>query len=1188
MPTLFENLDVALDGNELATRLPEQISKLKTAADTIVGLIQDPPDSLADFSQILNELPLPDLLGGDFASSLSSLQSALPEDLSSVVGSLVNGLSQLQSTVSADLARILDDALTAIRAIYRLTQIDYTCSEQVEPGSSGTGGSSEGGSSGSGGASGGSGGSSGGGASGGGSGGSSSGGSSGGGNGGASGSGGNGSSSGASENSGITETSNQIKAVNSALDGLPSPFNVENFLGWLKDVVAVRYKQNLPSFTLPIIDDIIDPITTLTTWHSLDADQLRDNLAQSMQDLVVFIRSTVYGLTSTLASNLSATASQLEVASLSQIADSLTARLHELQAAVNDGDISGATAAVNEINARLDSYETLRSTMQTGLLSILPSLNSRLGSLTDDMVSEMGHLVSVLRPNPAIGEIANAFPEAPDLTDTTAAIEGQFQPLADWIEELTNQLDIEAIQEPLSAVANAARTAVDGLEQGLAQVVIQVRAIFGELESLLDEIDTESLVDQIEDAIDDFGKELIEKIKSLFKPVQDAVSQIISNIDGQIDAFSPEDIVDALTDLITQLTSVLEDPAVVSAVNEVRETLESVKTQVEELSFAPLTNQVISGMEDISDALQNIDTSALDSMLQAALSAALAILPDDLKPLTDPLIDEFGDMIESGPVPVLELVKAQPEKLLNRVRSFEPATLIGDSLSKPYDDLLSRMEEFKPSSLLGSVDDELDKTKKLLEDKVDPGQLIELLEPVFNQLLSSLDRFKPEDLVKPLSDAVSETINAVLDVLPVDEFMDQIDAVLGVIEDIVGVGEEITSMFQKINQVLAGLADSENQMTEWVNSILSKVESISDLGPLEIQFSELSTALDETKASALTTVLQSAITPLLTSLETLDPETRHATLVQTYSSFPRSALEALGDSAEKTAILAALDRFDPLDPGFGRPYQVLLTYKTALSQTQTDLQAALADWDSHYHSADGTIAEFRITNVTAAQIRNWLQEEMDASFLEPLKTLLGMVEVAASPLNLVFTQITNLVTALQSKIDDLLLGPDSLGGIRDALDSLIQRLRDFNLDFLTESLEEIFSEILEKVNGVNPAQFKETLNTSFKNMLDTISLNLIIPAADLETLDDSFEDLIDKLKALSPEELVTKAVQPEYEEKVVPLIDTFDVTELLEAIIERLRSLDEELKDEMKRVDTAFGAMKDSVPALSGAVSISL
>jgi hypothetical protein len=1134
MPTLFERLDVSLEGNGLATELSGQIAKLTTLTDTVVGLIQDPPDSLTDFSRILNELPFPELLGDGFASSLGSLQQALPTDLSSVLGELTKGLSDLQNTVGSELVAILDEALKAILAIYRLSTIDFTCLAQSNSGSAPAGGGPASGDSDS---------------------------------------AGSGSTGGDGQPGGISEASNQVAAVNDVLDNLPSPLNVANFLDWLNTLAAFRHKAGILARSLPIVDDIIDPLNTLVTWNSWSSDQIRDHVAQSLQDLTVFVQSTARNLVSTLSTDITSAASALEASSLSDIADGLTTRLRQLHAALSSADLSETPAVVSGINGILDSYDALRSSMQTGLLIILPDLNMRLTAFADDVSDQMGHLVSTLRPNPAIGDIANAMPSSqtpPALTDT---IEAQFQPLADWIQTLTDQLDLQAIQGPITTVADTARAAVDGLEQGLVQVTIQVRAIFGELESLLDGIDTEALVNEIEEAINSFASQLTQKIETLFAPARDAVSQIISVIDDQIDGFSPDQIIDPLRQALENLMSVFHDPAVVSAMDKIRNLLDRVKTQIEQLSFSPLTDQIIAGLDEISDSLQSIDTSNLNAMLSAALDAALAVLPDDLEPLTDPLIQDFDTLIESGPVPLLEIIKAQPERLMDRVRGFEPANLVGSALSAPFDHLLTTMKAFKPSVLLEPINNEIDKLKEQLKLHANPGQLLDLLKPAFDTLLSDFDRLKPEALVGPLNKAVNDTINHVLDVLPVDEVLEQIDKALTAVRSVLGFGRNLVDMLEKIRGRMIDLADSENQLTDWLSAILDKIDSIADLAPIENRFSELTAAIDETRGAQLAGLLQSAAAPVLSALVSLDPHVRHASLVQAYGAISAVTLAALPDSAEKTAFAAVLNRFDPMAPDFGKPYQMLGLFQRTLSQALSNLPTAFTGWDERYHQADGTLAGYCITGADVSRLRAWIQTEIDHSFLNPLKVLLAHVEALTSPVSAVFTQITDLVTALQNKVDSLLLGPDSLGGIRDALGDLIQRLRDFNLDFLTDSLKEIFDDLRGRIDSVNPSRFKAPLDAAFSSMLDAIDLGLIIPDEELQTLDTSFNNVIHKLELLNPVKLVTDIIQPEYEETVAPLVDAFDVTALLDAIIGRLRTLDEELKDELKRVNAAFRSM---------------
>ncbi len=61
-----------------------------------------------------------------------------------------------------------------------------------------------------------------------------------------------------------------------------------------------------------------------------------------------------------------------------------------------------------------------------------------------------------------------------------------------------------------------------------------------------------------------------------------------------------------------------------------------------------------------------------------------------------------------------------------------------------------------------------------------------------------------------------------------------------------------------------------------------------------------------------------------------------------------------------------------------------------------------------------------------------------------------------------------------------------------------------------------------------------------------------------------------------------------FEERVLPLVEAFDLTPLLTALIEALRSLDEELREEMGRVNEAYQAMLSSAPSVGVSVSVGL
>ena len=132
LPTLSARLDVALDGNGLADQLSAQAGNLGGVAATVCGLISNPPASVGGLAETLADLPLPDLdIAGGLGGMLEDLQSALPTDLSSLMGDLVAGLGDLQTTVGHDLVGVLAGVLDAVLAIRELGALDLRCLEST-------------------------------------------------------------------------------------------------------------------------------------------------------------------------------------------------------------------------------------------------------------------------------------------------------------------------------------------------------------------------------------------------------------------------------------------------------------------------------------------------------------------------------------------------------------------------------------------------------------------------------------------------------------------------------------------------------------------------------------------------------------------------------------------------------------------------------------------------------------------------------------------------------------------------------------------------------------------------------------------------------------------------------------------------------------------------------------------------
>src|SRR5205085_8291155 len=209
-----------------------------------------------------------------------------------------------------------------------------------------------------------------------------------------------------------------------------------------------------------------------------------------------------------------------------------------------------------------------------------------------------------------------------------------------------------------------------------------------------------------------------------------------------------------------------------------------------------------------------------------------------------------------------------------------PATLIGDALSQPFQQLLQQLNAFAPSSLLDPVRHELDALKQRLQQHLDPAQLLQPLEAPFQQLLAAFDALKPEELVQPLQQAVDTATSAVFAAVPVDEAFASVDVALAKVQDAVAIGDRAVAVLTRIHGLLAGFENAPAQTSMWLETALAKVDAAGADGALTAPLAALSAALDATHASALAARVDGAVDPVLGLLTTLDPHAKLAAIIQ--------------------------------------------------------------------------------------------------------------------------------------------------------------------------------------------------------------------------------------------------------------------------------------------------------------------
>ena len=1156
MPTVFEKISGSLSGNDLDVRLVNQVSSVLSVGTMLKHLIENPPAEIGDLVEGLKDISIPQTdFTGDLQGAITSLKSLIPENLDDVTGNLATRINELSVSIGDEITGTLNSTLEAYRCLSDLLQMI-----------SGNGGPDESGSP---------------------------------------------SMSrmlmrqpaaavaspaGAPEASfinlvGSAEFSDDMSRMNDLLNSLPAPFHVENLLQWLSGILNNLPRTLAPTSYVPFIDEFQQTLQTMHQWKTSDGAQIGTNIESTLLATAALIHQSTDSVVLPIETTMNTMGSILNVAALKNVLESLSLELQSLATAVNTSNF-----------AQIDTVLATLNSLDVQLSPILLDLHNNFFS------GQSGSLIAQLQDFPVNleGAVAgllarlNPVSDAGLLQDPANTLNSAFRPeqaasfaesigtSLDWLKKVLELLDLSVIEGPIADAATGARAAVDGLDDILIGIVTQVSLLFDEVETILNQVDTQVIIEAVEKSLDAFQQLLQNQIDSLFAPIRDAITTIIGSIDSAADAFDPEDIIDALRDAIQSISGVMTDPQITGLLDNIKNTLNRITEELDSVAFKPVNDLVIGQIEAVTATLKTIDTSGLNNALKLTLMAALELLPQDdvINSLKDKLTGELNVLIDTGPVPLLTAVRKQPNKIIGQLQNYSPANLVGDQLSIPFQKVIGELEAFKPSHLLEPVQQALDEVKTNLSKNVNPASLFEPLEAPFDELLGAFNTLKPQDLVAPLQQQIDSMVDTVLDAVPAEELIGVVDAVLDKIAGAAANLQTMKTLIEKVLTVLQDLNNPDEQVAAWIAGILAKVDQIPGTINLASALAQISAGIDNIKAQSLRNRLVIPLESFVQNLTTLQPGGEHSSLVRSYRDFPHDVVDSLPDP-HKQKVKNFLESFNPLDGRISGPLRGLQDLLNDLIPKSIAVTDFLEGWDGRYHGPNSPFQNCLITgDVNIESLRNEIKVAIENNIKNPLTAILQVISYATQFLESILQALNQFISDIQTPLTNLVSGPDSLGAIRDALDGLIDKIRNFNLNFLVVELESVFDTVKAKLDPINPNTIKGLVEADFNLILANLDITKLMPQDQIATLDADFQKLIDKLKKLDPKILVTDLIQPEFDEMIQPYLEAFDLTAFIEALIARLESLKEELAEELERTCQAFREMVDAVPSIEISIDI--
>ena len=1123
MASLFGRIASEMEAAGIDGALGDGVRGLAEAASVIGDLIADPPTEVGDMVSAVQGLSLPQIEPvADLIAKVAALVEQIPGDPSALTGGLEAGFASLAGTVHEELLEPLSSATEGIGALHTL----LAPGENEQPP--------------------------------------------------------------ASVFPTLAADSGALDAVTAALarveqniDILPKPLTVESFLRWILGILNDIPLELFPISEIPVLTPFQQRLETVLDWLELDGSQLAARLESTLLSLAAFIPRNIVGQVQKVASEVAALAPQVPTTELSAPVQAVEQGLRDLTTLVESGDLSGVGPLLGDLNLHIGDAELVLSGLAGGLLDGPTTVvSSALADLPEDLEQRLREVRRVLKPP---GE-SGLDPEIPTIEDVwrqdeadalAATIRRQFE----GFRELVDDIDLEALREPLSAVIGRIEATAGGLDDQLIELTTTVALLFDQVEQVVDEVDTAAVTEAITATIDDLGAAVTEKVNTPFVPLREALEGSVQELRAAAQSFSVAPILNALRDLIGRLDGVLADPAVIETLGQIQQVLSDAVTALEELGFQPVTDAVVGEIEDLAGALRKIDLSSLPAPVRAALRAALAALPSAFQPIIDDLTSRFDELIEAGPAALLGPLRQQPEQLAQRVRELAPEQLIGERLSAPYQQLIESLATFRPSALLTPVEVALGTLAERLQ-ALDPARLLAPLEGLYEDLTEAFARLDPRRLTEPLAELTGAVVDPIAAAIPQDEIFDPIDAVLAKIEQLLAAGEGAQTLLIKLTDLFAGLGGAQAQVRALIGPVLDLVDQIPDPASLEPPFAAVGEALDSITGAPLLIALTTPIDALDARLGELSPGPLHRDLVRAYRDLRRSAVVALPPSPERDQVLAFLDDFDPLAAAFAGPFSALATWRSELGERQTALADFFPGWDTRHHGADGPFAEFRRQSVGTAELRELLSDAVGSSFSGPLELIFQVLERFTALAVEVTGGLGDLVSHVQDRLATLQLIPAAVGAIRDAMNAILDTLRGFDLSFLAEQAGGVFDRVHDKLSALDPELLRETVEVRFQQLVGRLSPRSLLPFAAIEGLDTTVGDLLDELRALDPGKLLVEVAQPEFETAVEPLLEVFfELGRMIEALLERLDRLAGELNQELARTGQAFAGMQQAIPA---------
>jgi hypothetical protein len=295
-----------------------------------------------------------------------------------------------------------------------------------------------------------------------------------------------------------------------------------------------------------------------------------------------------------------------------------------------------------------------------------------------------------------------------------------------------------------------------------------------------------------------------------------------------------------------------------------------------------------------------------------------------------------------------------------------------------------------------------------------------------------------------------------------------------------------------------------------------------------------------------------------------------------------TAMNAPGVSINVAAAKTWATDFKPDAPARSAGFLSVAQWRDGLQQADAHLAEVLTGWDARYLPADGPLGALTPASPAAADVQGWLRDAVQRQIGAPLRLLLGQFAGVGQVLQAIVAPLATLATGVATRLNLFTTTIGSLPQLYADLQSLLQRLSQLDLDQLSAEVNALYDTLLDQARALDPRKLEQTLSDKFNELLKLLSVDTFIPKALRDGIRTDYKKVCQIVDTLDPQLLLVEPMQQIYEKDILPLLDVFDISETVQALVDFLLALDEKLGEQMDRVDTAYQAMLAAAPGDNG------